>query len=97
MSTVRTQILDAVSRYVDEQISLDTLHSLFVPLSNRIEESDDPNAVELAYLIDGLLAEGSEYWSEQKLRQEFRNAVRPFAASAFLTEAQVTDRLPSPT
>ena len=73
------QIANRISR-IGMNDSLDSFREWFVPISIRVEQSGNRRAIELAYEIDGILAEASSAgWSEAELREELENAIRPFA------------------
>jgi hypothetical protein len=73
------RIRDHIVRCVAEQDSLDLFRQWFVPVSWDIEKTADVDAIALAYRVDGLLAEASSAaWTDEQLRYELANSVRPF-------------------
>ena len=69
----RNRIDEALRDFLAGTISLDAFQRLFVPESIDIEESRDQDTIDLVYLIDGILAEGSGRWSEEEVREELAN------------------------
>jgi len=71
MADLHTQVLVEVRKCADQSISIDAFREWFVPLSLDIEQSGQPDAIELVHHIDGILAEASSaHWSDEDLRQE---------------------------
>jgi hypothetical protein len=92
ISQERIRIDSALKRFLDGQISLHTFQDLFVPESIDIEHSGDESAIDLAYVIDGILAEGAGRWTEGDLRDELTKATRPLQPSPS-NKADLVDRL----
>jgi hypothetical protein len=91
--TVDSQIRKALWKYIEGKISLDDFHAWFVPISWNIEESHEPQAIQLAHEIDGILAEASSAdWSESDIYEELS---RLFLASP-LAENVYGDPSPFP-
>ena len=68
---LENQIRKALGECANGRMSLDEFRARFVPLSSNIEESGEPQAIELAHHIDGILAEASSAgWSEDELHEE---------------------------
>jgi len=62
-------------------MSLDEFRAWFVPISWNIEESNEPQAIELAHRLDSVLAEASSgAWTEEQLHEELAG---PFVADSF--------------
>ncbi len=75
--TTASQIQDMVSRYASDRIDSAAFHEWFLHTSvdRRFE---DAVAEHMSNRIEGLLAEASHAgWSEQDLREELANAIRP--------------------
>ncbi len=54
-------------------MSLDAFRAWFVPLSANMEQSGEPQAIELAHRLDGILAEASSGgWTENELLEELK-------------------------
>jgi hypothetical protein len=71
MSDLRIPILMELRKCADQSLSLDAFREWFVPMSIDIEQSGQPDAIELVHHIDGILAEASSaHWSDEDLRQE---------------------------
>jgi hypothetical protein len=69
--TIENQIRKARWECAKGRMSLDAFRAWFVPLSWNIEESAEPQAIELAHHIDGILAEASSGgWTEDELLEE---------------------------
>lgn len=78
MAYIADTIREELWRYASGNKSLDDFLQWFVPVSSNIEESLDPEAIDLAHYIDGILAEASSAeWDEEDVRQELE---RPFVA-----------------
>jgi len=78
-----TEIRSKLSNYLDGKISLRAFRDWFAPVAWLIENSQDSLAIELAYSIEGVLAEcTSAHWSEQDLRDELANTIFPLRRSA---------------
>jgi len=72
------------------QVSLDDFRAWFVPLSWGIENSENSEAIELAYKIDGVLAEASSAkWPEDQIRRELARISRPFAHELVLAIGRI--------
>ena len=79
--TIENQIRQKLWSYANEKVSLDEFRAWFVPLSWNIEDSREPQAIQLAHQIDGILAEASSAdWTEADIYEELS---RPFLVSAF--------------
>jgi hypothetical protein len=64
---------------VSGQISLADFRAWFVPLSWGIENCKNSEAIELARVVDEVLAESSSAkWSEDQIRMELACISRPF-------------------
>ena len=72
----RKKIDEALRDFLAGTISLEAFQLLFVPESIDIEDLRDQDTIDLVYLIDGILAEGSGRWSEEEVREEIATAVR---------------------
>jgi hypothetical protein len=69
--TIEIQIRKALFECAKGRISVDAFRAWFVPVSGNIEESGEPQAVELAHHLDGILAEASSGgWPENELLEE---------------------------
>lgn len=91
--TTESQIRKALSACAEKRMSLDEFRAWFVPLSASIENSEEPDAVELAHQVDGILAEASSgSWTEDELFEELTS---PFVAPSF-AESVVGDPSPFP-
>ena len=80
------QIRNALWECAQHRMSLDDFRAWFVPLSCDIEGSGEPQAVELAHQIDGILAEASSAgWSEEEISEELARPFvsRPLAENVF--------------
>jgi hypothetical protein len=76
--SIETQIRKSLWELAMSQMSLDGFRDWFVPISWNIEKTREPEAIELAHYIDGVLAEASSgAWTEDELREEL---ARPFEA-----------------
>jgi hypothetical protein len=76
---LQDQIRNALWECAQQRMSLDDFRVWFVPLSCNIEGSGEPEAVELAHQIDGILAEASSAgWSDAEISEEL---ARPFVLS----------------
>jgi hypothetical protein len=76
---LENQIRKSLWECANGSMSLDDFRSWFVPLSWNIEESREPQAIELAHRIDGILAEASSAgWTEDELLEELTS---PFSAN----------------
>jgi hypothetical protein len=65
-------------------MSLDAFRAWFVPLSWNIEESGEPQAIQLAHHVFGILAEASSAgWTDEELHEELASpsVAIPFAES----------------
>jgi hypothetical protein len=84
--TVDSQIRQALWKYAEGKISLDDFRAWFVPISWNIEESHEPQAIQLTHQIDGILAEASSAdWSESDIYEELS---RLFLASPLAARNQ---------
>lgn len=75
------EVLDVISRYVEQKLSLADFQSEFAAKYFQIRQSGDrkSRAYELCDLAVGPLAELSRgHRSESSLHEELENAVRPF-------------------
>jgi len=82
MSDLRIQILKELRNCADQSLSLDAFREWFVPLSMDIEQSGQPEAIELAHHVDGILAEASSaQWTDEDLRQEMAELVQDYTKS----------------
>jgi hypothetical protein len=82
MADLHIQILVELRKCVDQNLSLDAFRQWFVPLSLDIEQSGEPDAIELVHHLDGVLAEASSAeWSDADLREEMARIVREHAKS----------------
>jgi len=91
--TIENQIRKALWECAKGRMSLDAFRAWFVPLSWNIEESAEPQAIELAHHIDGILAEASSgAWTENELLEEL---ISPFVAIPF-AQSVVGDPSPFP-
>jgi hypothetical protein len=71
--TIENQIRKALWECANGRTSLDVFRAWFVPLSGNIEQSGEPQAVELAHHLDGILAEASSgSWTENELLEELK-------------------------
>jgi hypothetical protein len=76
------QIREALGRVANNHLSLDDFRNWFVPVSWNIEGSGEPEAIDLAHRIDGVLAEASAVgWSEQDIREELSTLFAPSAGT----------------
>ena len=82
MSDLRIPILMELRKCADQSLSLDAFREWFVPLSMDIEQSGQPEAIELAHHVDGILAEASSaQWTDEDLRQEMAELVQDYSKS----------------
>jgi hypothetical protein len=80
MADLYSRILAELRRCEDQSLALDDFRAWFVPLSLDVEQSDQPEAIQLAHHIDGVLAEASSAdWNEDDLRQELANIAHSWA------------------
>ena len=94
MADIADQIRGKLWRYASEQESLDEFLQWFVPVSCNIEESQDPEAIDIAHYIDGILAEASSAeWNEEDIRKELG---RPFVADEFGEDSVGLNPFPIP-
>jgi hypothetical protein len=71
MADLYVQILAELRKCEDQSLSLEDFRARFVSVSLDIEQSGQPEAIELAHHLEGILAEASSAdWSENDLRQE---------------------------
>lgn len=76
---VRSEILRKLGRYLKGADTLREFRDWFSPIAWNIEVSGDQQTIDLAYLVDGLLAEStSGGWPEFGLKKELAAAIRPF-------------------
>jgi hypothetical protein len=74
--SIEAKIRRALLECSERRLSLDEFRAWFVPLSWNIEESGDPQAMELAHQIDGILAEASSGgWTEEQLCEQLTSSV----------------------
>jgi hypothetical protein len=72
------QIANHLADFLTGKRSLQEFREWFVPLSIVIEDSKNQPAIELAYRIDGILAEASSAgWSDAGLREELARVASP--------------------
>src|SRR5580693_3740489 len=82
MADLHIQILVELRKCVDQGLSLDAFRQWFVPLSLDIEQSGEPNAIELVHHLDGVLAEASSAeWSDVDLRDQMARIVQEHTKS----------------
>ena len=94
MAEVADQIRKELWQYASERKSLDEFLQWFVPVSCNIEESQDPEAIDIAHYIDGILAEASSAeWDEENIRRELG---RPFVADEYGEDSVGLNPFPIP-
>jgi hypothetical protein len=87
MPILESQIVEHLQNYALRKISLDEFVEWFVPISIRIDQSHDDEAIELAHRIDGVLSEASSAsWSEGDIHEEL---ARPFVSHPVAEEIDV--------
>jgi hypothetical protein len=65
------EIADELSKCIDGRYSLEEFRQWFVPTSLDIEASGNQAAIDLAYRIDGILAEASSAnWKDDDIVEE---------------------------
>jgi hypothetical protein len=75
------QIANHLAGFLTAKWSLQEFREWFVPLSIVIEDSKNQAAIELAYRIDGILAEASSArWSDADLREELARVASPLVS-----------------
>jgi hypothetical protein len=80
-ATIENQIRQELWKYAQGKLSLDEFRAWFVSVSWNIEHSHEPQAIQLAHQIDGILAEASSAdWGDADIYEELS---RPFLASPF--------------
>ena len=75
------QIANHLAGILTRKWSLQEFREWFVPLSIVIEDSKNEPAIELAYRIDGILAEASSAgWSDADLSEELARVTSPLVS-----------------
>lgn len=81
------ELTHKLSRYVRDEITLQTFHSWFAPVLWKIETSGEPDAEELAYDLTLRLSEYSHgQWSEPQLKTILRDLVHVPAGTVWRDE-----------
>jgi hypothetical protein len=73
------QICIQLANYLEGRSTLRSFRDWLAPVAWKIEASKNPAAIDLAYMIDGILMEStSGNWMESDLKKELTTAIRPF-------------------
>jgi hypothetical protein len=76
------EILHELWKCSHGDLSIEDFQAWFAPISLDVEQSGQPEAIELAHRVEGVLAEASSGgWSEDELLQEIVEIVRYSARS----------------
>jgi hypothetical protein len=76
MASLLDQICRQIERCISGQTSLDEFRAWFVPISWNIEDCGEPDTIQLAFRIDGILSEASSgQWTDHDIVEELAGIV----------------------